>query len=230
MASQLFQKLLKVQIELKAPKKQFNSYGKYKYRSCEDILVAVKPLLERENLILTLTDRVEFKAGETITKLPLMLGDERDPSTQTLAYREDKTSGRYYIIATATIIDTETGESISAEGWAREPEEKKGSTADQVSGSTSSYARKIALNGLLLTDDAKDSDTTNVGDRSKAQDNEELIKVQDDIIKLCVKLGGSTNTELMNTIKEYVKNGNPKAIKSIDKATELYNKLKTMKA
>lgn len=118
--------LSKIQAELKAPKGQFNSFGKYKYRSCEDILEAVKPLLAKHGGIITITDELVFK------------GD------------------RYYIKATATYH----GEpSLSVSGYAREPETKKGMDDSQITGTASSYARKYALNGLLLIDDSKDADT-----------------------------------------------------------------------
>lgn len=121
------QKVVAVQSELKAPKGQYNSFGKYNYRSCEDILEGVKPLLNKYGLYLTIDDAVE------------LIGD------------------RYYIKATATLSDGDN--CISTSSYAREPFEKKGSDASQVTGATSSYARKYALNGLLCIDDAKDADT-----------------------------------------------------------------------
>lgn len=128
------EKLLSVQQELKAPKGQFNAFGKYKYRSCEDILEAVKPLLGKHKTALTLSDQVEERGG------------------------------RVYIVATATLTDVESGESLSVTAQAREEEAKKGMDASQVTGAASSYARKYALNGLFCIDDAKDSDATNQGD------------------------------------------------------------------
>lgn len=129
--------LNKIQKELKAPKNQYNAFGKYKYRSCEDILEAVKPLLE--DAILTINDEM------------VVIGE------------------RYYIKATATL--TEADKSISATAYAREPEEKKGMDSAQITGATSSYARKYALNGLFLIDDTKDADTM---DNSKTVNIEEL--------------------------------------------------------
>lgn len=118
-----------VQAELKAPKGQYNSFGKYKYRSCEDILEAVKPLLHKYKLVLTISDALYYM-GE-----------------------------RYYIQATATLIDTESGEKISNSALARESAEKKGMDDSQITGTASSYARKYALNGLFCIDDTKDADT-----------------------------------------------------------------------
>ena len=122
-------KLLNVQVQLKAPKGQYNSFGKYKYRSCEDILEAVKPLLKEQGLRLILTDEI-VNIGE-----------------------------RYYVEALASIADCETGEVVSVEAYAREDETKKGMDGSQITGTASSYARKYALNGIFLIDDTKDADT-----------------------------------------------------------------------
>jgi|SRR5690625_1116906 len=121
-------KLLCVQAELKAPKNQFNSFGKYKYRSFEDILEAVKPLLKNQGLVLTISDEMKL-VGE-----------------------------RYYIQSTSTLTCIETGECIVNTAMAREPETKKGADDSQITGATSSYCRKYLLNGLLLIDDNKDAD------------------------------------------------------------------------
>ena len=126
--------LAAIQAELKAPKSQFNKFGGYKYRKAEDILEAVKPLLKKYGCNLTCTDDL------------LLIGD------------------RYYIKATATLICIEDGSAFSTTAFAREEEEKKGMDGSQVTGASSSYARKYALNGLLCIDDTADSDTTNVGD------------------------------------------------------------------
>ena len=125
----LLEKLLKIQNELKAPKGQYNNFGNYKYRSAEDILEAVKPICQEHLTVLTLSDDVVF------------LGD------------------RYYIKATATLVDVESGESTEVTAFAREEDSKKGMDASQITGSCSSYARKYALNGLFCIDDTKDADT-----------------------------------------------------------------------
>ena len=129
----IIEKLNKIQTELKAPKGQYNSFGKYKYRSCEDIYEAVKPLLKKYELVLQTDDELSY-VGE-----------------------------RYYIKATATITDLD-GASISNCGYAREEETKKGMDGSQITGASSSYARKYALNGLFLIDDTRDSDSTNEGE------------------------------------------------------------------
>lgn len=126
-----YEKLNAVQSALKAPKGQFNKFGGYKYRSCEDILEAVKPLLQSVKAVILLTDEI------------VMLGN------------------RFYVKAKATFADTESGQSIEVHAYAREEESKKGMDGSQVTGSASSYARKYALNGLLSIDDTKDSDATN---------------------------------------------------------------------
>lgn len=127
----IYTKLMNVQNELKVPKNNTNTFGNYKFRNAEDILEALKPLLKKHNATVIITDDV------------VTTGD------------------RYYIKATVKFIDTETGETIETSALAREDETKKGFDASQITGSTSSYARKYALNGLFAIDDTKDSDTTN---------------------------------------------------------------------
>ena len=122
-----------VQKELKAPKGQYNSFGKYRYRSAEDILNSVKPLLAVNDLILPLSDEL------------IALGS------------------RIYVKATATLQDCNTANAISVDAYAREDEVKKGMDGSQITGAASSYARKYALNGLFLIDDTKDADATNDG-------------------------------------------------------------------
>ena len=128
----IYKKVLNVQTKLKAPKGQYNSFGKYSYRNAEDILEAVKPLLKEEGLILNVSDEI------------ILIGD------------------RYYVKATAKLIDIDTGESVESYGLAREDETKKGMDLSQVTGSCSSYSRKYALNGLLAIDSSElDPDKTN---------------------------------------------------------------------
>lgn len=130
--------LIAIQSELKAPKSQFNKFGGYKYRKAEDILEAVKPLLNKQKCTLTITDDI------------VMVGN------------------RIYVKATAT-IKNEKGEYETTTGWAREEETKKGMDGSQITGASSSYARKYALNGLFAIDDNADSDTTNDGEHQAAQ-------------------------------------------------------------
>lgn len=125
MEKDFFRKVNEIQKTLKAPKNQFNKFGGYKYRSCEDILEALKPLLG--DLILNITDEV------------VLVGD------------------RFYIRAMASLTDGKN--TISSTGYAREPLNVKGMAESQITGASSSYARKYALNGLLCIDDTKDADS-----------------------------------------------------------------------
>ena len=125
----IYEKLLAVQNELKAPKDKKNTFGGYNYRSCEGILEAVKPLLQEQGLMLTIKDEV------------VNIGD------------------RYYVRATVLLDDISSNGEIAITALAREEEAKKGMDASQITGTASSYARKYALNGLFLIDDTKDADT-----------------------------------------------------------------------
>ena len=125
----IFAALMAVQAELKAPKGQHNSFGMYDYRSAEDIIEAVKPLLKENGLFLNMSDEV------------VLVGD------------------RYYIKATVKVVDVVTGESVQTSALARESAQKKGMDESQVTGTASSYARKYALNGLFAIDDNRDADT-----------------------------------------------------------------------
>lgn len=125
----IHEKLAAIQREIKAPKNLKNTFGGYMYRNAESILEAFKPYLDKYKVSLVLYDRID-QIGE-----------------------------RYYVVATAKLIDIEEGESICATAYARESAEKKGMDDSQITGAASSYARKYALNGLFLLDDTKDADT-----------------------------------------------------------------------
>lgn len=133
----LQERLIAIQGKLKAPKGQYNSFGKYNYRSCEDILEAVKPLLKEQGIAMVITDE--------------MVG----------------IGTRIYVKSTATLMLGD--EKITGVGYAREDESKKGMDGSQVTGASSSYARKYALNGLFLIDDTKDSDALNDGGQQPAK-------------------------------------------------------------
>lgn len=150
---ELIKQVAKIQRELKAPKNQRNAFGGYNFRSCEDILEAVKPLLG--DLILTVSDDV-VQIGE-----------------------------RIYVKATATITDGES--SVSNTAFAREAESRKGMDDSQITGATSSYARKYALNGLFCIDDTKDADATNTHEDTrtpseKAKETREANKLRSEEI------------------------------------------------
>lgn len=134
----IYEKLIKIQNELKTPKNQYNSFGKYAYRSCEDILEGLKPILLSNKATVFINDEIVF------------------------------IEGRFYIKATVTFLDVETGEKIENSAFAREEESKKGMDGSQVTGACSSYARKYALNGMFAIDDTKDADATNEHVKSKS--------------------------------------------------------------
>ena len=149
-------RLIEIQQELKAPKDQKNSFGGYNYRSCEDILVAVKPLLEKHKLALVISDEViSIDGGFDVTEI------SKDEKYNKETTRHIIASNRVYIKATATLFDEDGKELIHTSALAREEETKKGMDYSQLTGATSSYARKYALNGLFAIDDTKDSDATN---------------------------------------------------------------------
>lgn len=133
-----------IQTELKAPKGQYNKFGNYKYRSCEDILEAVKPILAKYGATIIITDDIEVR------------GD------------------RYYVRATAVL---RVGEKVigTTQAFAREPEDKKGMDSSQITGTASSYARKYALNGLLLIDDTKDEDSNELREEKAAKEEQKAI-------------------------------------------------------
>ena len=176
----VYEKLIAIQSELKAPKSQYNNFGKYAYRNCEDILESLKPLLKEHKSTIYISD-------EIVTVLE-----------------------RFYVKATVTFIDAETGEKIINTAYAREEEDKKGMDGSQVTGSSSSYARKYALNGMFAIDDTKDSDFTNTTTKT---DNAGLSEAQikrllaiaskvnisaDDVKKVVAKTFGVQDLRKMN--------------------------------
>lgn len=180
MADMTFQqKVVAVQSELKAPKGQYNSFGKYNYRSCEDILEGVKPLLNKYGLYLTINDAVE------------LIGD------------------RYYIKATATLSDGDN--CISTSAYARESLDKKGMDSSQVTGATSSYARKYALNGLLCIDDTKDADTMDNSKKPVQQTQETVYNWQ--TLKARATQGGISEDDLVHYVTETFKVSKPSELK-----------------
>ena len=145
----VYEKLMNIQANLKAPKGQYNSFGKYSYRNAEDILEALKPLLK------------DYKATVTLKDDLLLIGD------------------RYYLQATATFTDIESGENVVVTSLAREEETKKGYDVSQLTGSTSSYARKYALNGLMLIDNSElDPDSINTFEKETNTQAKSLSEAQ----------------------------------------------------
>lgn len=164
----VYKKLLDVQKRLNVPKNQRNEFGKYNYRTCEDILSAVKPLLAEVNATLIVTDEL------------VLQGDW------------------HYIKATATFIDCEEEKSVSNTAYAREEQIKKGMDVSQVTGSTSSYARKYALNGLFCIDDEKDADYRVVYMDEEKLDalKKELVRTKKSLKSLLANYGCKMVTEL----------------------------------
>ena len=176
---EFIEKIVAIQSELKAPKGQYNSFGKYNYRSCEDILEGVKPLLAKHGLVLTIQDSIN------------LIGD------------------RFYVKATATITDGK--DEISTSAYARESLDKKGMDASQVTGATSSYARKYALNGLLAIDDTKDADTMD-NSKKPVQQTQDTVYNWNSLKARAVQ-GGISKEELVHYVTETFKVSKPSELK-----------------
>ncbi len=193
----IYKKLSEIQQKLKAPKGQYNSFGKYAYRSCEDILEAVKPLLGE--LTLTITDDI------------VLIGT------------------RYYIKAIATVSNGE--ESVSVSAMAREDESRKGMDSSQLTGSTSSYARKYALNGLFCIDDQKDSDNTNQHNQKPTQQKPTPQKAKNldallGFIKLLISTNKTTKDGILLVLK--IKDSTEIASWNDKEVDEAFSLLRTM--
>lgn len=145
----IYEKLSGIQGQIKVNKNNYNSFGKYSYRSAEDILEAAKPICKEHGCVLTLSDEI------------VAMGE------------------RFYVKASATLTDIKDMANITVTAFAREEENKKGMDASQVTGACSSYARKYALNGLFNLDDAKDADTDAYTEaQQKASKEESKAKIQ----------------------------------------------------
>jgi len=180
----LLEKLQYIQSNLKAPKNQYNSFGKYHYRSCEDIQEGVKPLLKETKTVLTISDEI------------VQIG------------------GRYYVKATAKLLDCESNQTIENVAYAREEESKKGMDASQVTGATSSYARKYALNGLFCIDDNKDADSMdNTNEKVKT-----ITQKEADTLKELVKKKGLDINKVFNVpVEQLTKEQYVAALKKLEK-------------
>ncbi len=157
------EKLVEIQTRLKAPKGQENKFGGYKYRSCEDILEAVKPLLHEYGLALTISDDIVEVGGRIYVKATAALFCMAPP-TETIVGPE----------GVLTINDLIGREIIRTTALAREADSRKGMDDSQITGSASSYARKYALNGLFAIDDTKDADATNTHGKAKTEAQEAI--------------------------------------------------------
>lgn len=182
----IFEKLLAIQQELKAPKGQYNSFGKYSYRSLEDIMEAVKPLCAKNKAVLFVGDTIEY------------------------------IEGRYYVKATATLVNIEQPEEkIVVSANARESENKKGMDDSQVTGATSSYARKYALNGLFDIDDTKDADTDEYKKQEEKPEPKVDKKAMDLITELAAKYAEMKNGNADELLKYYLTKYKVKAIEDL---------------
>lgn len=200
----IYKKLMHIQNKLKAPKNQYNSFGKYKYRNCEDILEALKPLLLEYNCILVINDNIEEKGN------------------------------RFYITAEVKIVCCDTEKEVSSKASAREEENKKGMDGSQITGTASSYARKYALNGLFAIDDTKDADSSNLENtpnKTKEQKKENIFNIsqkQINLLKFEVKKRGAEGIERLKELlyKCYCKKVEEIQIKDFNKILEEIKKIK----
>ena len=174
----IYEKLMDVQQTLKAPKNQYNKFGNYHYRSCEDILEGLKEPLSKAKAAVTISDEIVCIAD------------------------------RVYVKATATFIDAETGEKIENSAYAQEPADRKGMDSSQITGASSSYSRKYALNGLFLIDDNKDADTNESkvekGARQKKQEDKPKTESEMEAVEKVLDMFVRTrnNREFVQMVKK----------------------------
>lgn len=193
MVPHVFTVLEKIQKSLNAPKDKYNSYGSYFYRSCESIIEAAKKVYADEHVVLNLSDRIELVGA------------------------------RYYVVSTATLKSLVDNSSYSVEAWAREPDSRKGMDESQVTGSSSSYARKYALNGLFAIDDSRDdpdAQKPEVATKTTTQPGNYTYPTVEDAIKAADSFTSREQYKAWwSNNKEYQKDKN-----FIAKAQELGNK------
>lgn len=191
-------KLLKIQQELKAPKGQYNSFGNYNYRSAEDILEGVKPLLKKYKAVLTLSDEAVAVGDRVYIKATATLGEAE-------IKEEDKASLTSY-------------DAISVSAYARETDVKKGMDASQITGSASSYARKYALNGLFAIDDTKDSDTDE--QRKQADKPQGLDEAKAEVFAKFKEKGIDDSQEMLNTLDKAINKASIRTVEDAKKVLE----------
>ena len=214
----IYEKLLNIQTELKSPKGQYNKFGNYAYRNCEDILEAVKPLLSKYKVTLVLSDELVVLGEHS----PILYKESiYDTKSKTMKEETRVTGGqRYYVKSTATLYDVEKEGKVDSLAYAREDETKKGMDLSQLTGSTSSYARKYALNGLFAIDDTKDSDSINTHGKDDTKSNTEPQTPKTDTISepqqkrlFAISKG---NTELVKEVLDQRRLTSTKEIKKTD--------------
>ena len=167
----IYEKLLSIQEVLKCNKSQYNSFGKYYYRNCEDILEAAKPICKQFGAVLTISDEI------------VLIGE------------------RFYIKATATLTDIESGEKVSTTAYAREALDKKGMDESQVTGTASSYSRKFSLNGLFCIDDTKDAAALPQGEQPKEAPSGKVTAQQIADLQTLAKQKGVAIESIVNGYK-----------------------------
>ena len=191
----ILKKTFDIQQELKVPKNQRNTFGNYNFRNCEDIMEASKPICAKHNCLLTCSDEL------------IQVGD------------------RYYVKATATLFDIDSEESISTSACAREEETKKGMDASQITGASSSYARKYALNGLLQLDDNKDADTNEYKKQQNKGNQKSTVKKVDKPVEMI----DANQIKVIHTLFTKIEKSESQVFKNFtnDKAKEnVYNQYK----
>lgn len=195
----IYEKLLDIQQELKAPKGQHNDYGNYNYRSCEDIQEAVKPLLKKNKAVLIMNDELE------------LIGS------------------RYYLKATAKLIDIEDGSQVTNAAYARETDSKKGMDEAQITGSCSSYARKYALNGLFCIDDTKDPDTQKPDTGRQQGKQEYTARIGKKEIDNLISEAYRTNVDISQVCERYGANVIENlTMQDYKKAMSVFSKMRTV--
>jgi hypothetical protein len=184
------EKLVSIQSELKAPKNQYNKFGKYNYRSCEDILEAVKPLLKKYELALFITDEIK---EVSFTETQKNKGEKN--------YNKTQTSGLCYVSARAILRDA-SGGVVETSAQAGIQPNRKGMDVSQSFGASSSYARKYALNGMFLIDDTKDADVTNTHGKTLPKEAKKTIEASGESFEKAKAYIEKNGKEAINVLKE----------------------------
>lgn len=200
----IYEKLLAIQQELKAPKGQYNSFGKYNYRSCEDILEAVKPICAKYKALLTISDDLVYMGDRYYIKATAILTNIEDTGVKIYKHEYDE-------ITNQPILET-----VKNTAFAREEETKKGMDGSQITGTASSYARKYALNGLFCIDDTKDADTDEFKKQGEKPEPKVDKKIMDLIVELAAKYSEKKKGNADELLKYYL---NKNKVKSIEDLT-----------
>ena len=182
----IFKKLLSIQSELKCHKSRYNPFGQYRHRNAEDILESLKPILAKVKAVVIISDEI-VNIGQ-----------------------------RFYVKATVKLIDAESGEHIETTAFAREEETKKDADGSQVTGSSSSYARKYALNGMFAIDDTKDADSLNDHGKSPQQKKKPLSEKTSSMLNMKIKNYAELSNKAISEITEELTKHAGKNLKSVN--------------